>query len=264
MSLWKELSAGSSCIGTDRVSSPGSELPRSDVVFADCFRMAAVAVTNLQYQAFDPSYELYDWRVPVDGMGSKVGDAVLRCYPAVKISWYEATSFCRWLSSSLAWCEGARLPTEEEWEYACRAGTTSEYWNGNHEDELSAVGWYDKNSDHRPHSVGRKASNPWGLFDMHGGVWEWTASAFDRTQERSETNVEPGAAGNVSGSGEQKEHFEVTRTMRGGSCWDDALSARASFRLEGVPSLQIQSRGFRVLLPALEGESSRPEGSGGA
>lgn len=71
-----------------------------------------------------------------------------------------------------------RLPTEEEWEYACRAGSTTDYFFGNDESDLKDYAWYCENSDNKTHPVKQKKPNAWGLYDMHGNVWEWTESVY--------------------------------------------------------------------------------------
>jgi len=91
--------------------------------------------------------------------------------PVEQVSWNEAAEFCRKLSEQ----EGVeyRLPTEAEWEYACRAGTSTAYSFGNDASGLGEYSWYSDNSDNTTHAVGQKLPNPWGLYDMHGNVWEW-------------------------------------------------------------------------------------------
>ena len=98
-------------------------------------------------------------------------------YPVETVSWEDAVEFCKRLSAK----EGKtyRLPTEAEWEYACRAGTTTEWYCGDKEDELGRVAWYRKNSGKMPHPVGGKEANSWGLFDIHGNVFEWCADWYD-------------------------------------------------------------------------------------
>ena len=91
--------------------------------------------------------------------------------PIIGISWYDAVAYCKWLSEKTG--DKYRLPTETEWEYACRAGTETKWSFGDDEKELEKHAWYNKNSDNTTHLVGEKLPNPWGLYDIHGNVWEW-------------------------------------------------------------------------------------------
>ena len=92
--------------------------------------------------------------------------------PIVGISWHDVVAYAKWLSEKTG--DIYRLPTEAEWEYACRAGTTTEWSFGNNEKELTKYAWYLENSDGKTHPVGEeKLPNPWGLYDMYGNVWEW-------------------------------------------------------------------------------------------
>ncbi|MBU0753890.1 MAG: SUMF1/EgtB/PvdO family nonheme iron enzyme, partial [Planctomycetes bacterium] len=124
--------------------------------------------------------------------------------PVENVSWYDAVEFCNRLSeiigrepyykiegkevSRIETADGFRLPTEAEWEYACRAGTTTKYWSGDSEKDLDRVGWYYKNSGGETHPVREKPANPWGLFDMHGNVWEWVWDFYDSYPTRSEAD----------------------------------------------------------------------------
>jgi len=154
----------------------------------------------------------------VAGVEDVSGDELAH-HPVVNVTWYAATAFCRWLA---AYFPGARLPIEEEWEYACRAGTETRYWAGDTEEDLDRVGWYRKNSDGHTHRVGEKPGNPWKLYDMHGNVREWTATTFDDEQER---------------------------VACGGSWWDAADMARSASLLITDPGNVIGLKGFRVVLP---------------
>jgi formylglycine-generating enzyme required for sulfatase activity len=96
--------------------------------------------------------------------------------PADNVSWDECQEFCRKLSAQTR--ETARLPTEAEWEYACRAGTTTLYSFGNSQRRLGEYAWSTENSDLKTHPVGTRKPNGWGLYDMHGNVWEWCEDVF--------------------------------------------------------------------------------------
>jgi formylglycine-generating enzyme required for sulfatase activity len=169
--------------------------------------------------------------------------------PVESVTWFEACSFCRWLAATFPWAHGARLPTEEEWEYACRAGSQSRYWSGDTATDLAKVGWYGGNSEKRAHRVGEKPANPWGLYDLHGNVWEWTLSAWTNSYAEREggLRLDPAAV---------EIPFEKTpgsslRVMRGGSFWVDAGRARSAYRGCGDPVFGDQVLGFRVVLPAV-------------
>ena len=93
-------------------------------------------------------------------------------HPVENVSWNDAQAFCEKLSQLTG--KNYRLPTNFEWEYACRAGTTTNYYFGDDVNLLKDYGWYNENSEGKTHPVGEKLPNDWGLYDMHGNIWEWT------------------------------------------------------------------------------------------
>jgi formylglycine-generating enzyme required for sulfatase activity len=97
--------------------------------------------------------------------------------PVIAITHHAAMEYCRWLSAKTG--KDYRLPTEAEWEWACRAGTTTAYSFGDNSAQLGEYAWFDGNSNDMPHPVGMKKPNPWGLFDMHGNVAEWCIDHYD-------------------------------------------------------------------------------------
>jgi formylglycine-generating enzyme required for sulfatase activity len=126
-------------------------------------------VTNEMYAEFDPPHR-YCWTHDYDPhpLGKKLED---RC-PVADVTWYDAWCFA-------AWC-GHRLPTDLEWEHACRGGSGDSWYFGNDEDELVKHGWYHRNSNNFPHPVGELNPNPNGLYDMYGNIWEWCDDRWTR------------------------------------------------------------------------------------
>ncbi len=155
--LWREIPAGSFMMGSPGGVGHDDERPRHRVSITAPFKMGVVPVTNAQFRAFDPEYEPHAWQgVPEE----EVAD-----HPAVRVNWRRAMDFCRWLSETFPWASGARLPTEEEWEYACRAGTETRYWKGDSESDLEQIGWYRENSGAR--AAYRSRRNPgFGYRDL--------------------------------------------------------------------------------------------------
>lgn len=154
-------------------------------------------------------------------------------YPATKVSWKDAQEFCRKLSTK----EGRtyRLPTEAEWEYACRAGSNTAYCFGDSPDKLDDYSWSYANSG--PYPVGEKRPNPWGLYDMHGNVWEWCSDWYDSAYYKNSPTEDP--TGATSGS---------RRVYRGG-CWNNnAKDCRSAIRGYFNPDETGFALGFRVAL----------------
>ena len=149
-------------------------------------------------------------------------------WPVVSVSWDDCQEFIKNVNTSLD-CE-ARLPTEAEWEYACRAGTTGDYGGTGRLDEM---GWFSYNSGAKPHPVGKKKPNAWGLYDMHGNVGEWCADRYGAYPKRSVTDP----TGPTSG---------YDRVYRGGG-WDKfPSSCRSAHRDHGSPSHKDDDLGFRL------------------
>ncbi|MFD3308742.1 formylglycine-generating enzyme family protein [Streptomyces sp. NPDC058694] len=178
--------------------------------------------------------------------GSTEGDRL----PVEGVSWWDAVRFCNALSrhegftpaylvhddaegvekvegldgpdgvNGIEWdtaADGYRLPTEAEWEHACRAGTTGPRYG-----PLDDIAWYRGNSDERLHDVGGKQPNPWGLHDMLGNVWDWCWDVYDA------------------------EVYGTYRVLRGGGWFDEHWSCRASARRRSHPSYRVDDVGFRV------------------
>jgi len=208
---WTNIPAGEFSMGAAK-SISDDERPVHRVSLRR-FELATTTVTRAQWAAFE--------------LGSaKRANAEEAELPATKVSWFAARLYCAWL--------GARLPSEAEWEYACRAGTTTEYWSGDNEKDLARVGWYDENSGDRVHAVGQKPANPWGLFDMHGNVLEWC-------EDSRHGNYESAPSDGSAWVDEASSH----RVIRGGSFGFTAVYARSAYRLRLLPSVRWTDVGFR-------------------
>jgi len=159
-------------------------------------------------------------------------------YPAVNVSWNDATKFCKKLtalerkSGKLSAKQKYRLPTEAEWEYACRAGTTTAYSCGDDESSLGDYAWYDDNSGAELHEVATKKPNPWGLFDMHGNVWEWCEDWYTESLSGGDDPKGPSAGS--------------YRVLRGGN-WRSASGCRSASRLYSSPASRDGYCGFRIV-----------------
>jgi len=129
---------------------------------------------------------------------------------------------------------GYRLPTEAQWEYACRAGTSTAYYTG--ESINNNTGWYNANSMNTTHEVGKKPANARGLYDMHGNVWEWCWDWFGDYLIGAQTNPTGASSGR-------------TRVTRGGSWYSSPQGVRSACRNGDIPSGQFANLGFRVVRP---------------
>jgi eukaryotic-like serine/threonine-protein kinase len=163
--------------------------------------------------------------------------------PVVCLSWNDAKAFIAWLNASES--TGIyRLPTEAEWEYACRAGSTTRYSFGDDPEQMFLHGWCDPMGAGQTHPVAEKRPNAWGLFDMHGNVWQWCEDWYDKDAYKS------GPASDPKGPGQGE-----AKVQRGGAWNIPATSARSAYRMRNIPSLRHATFGFRVLA---EGKPKAP------
>lgn len=159
-------------------------------------------------------------------------------HPAT-VSWNDAQEFITKLNE-MENTTRYRLPTEAEWEYVARAGTTTAYSFGDNADELSNYAWYGEGFDHGgTHPVGLKRPNPWGLYDVHGNAWEWVQDWFNPNYYSISTTQDP--VGPEAGA---------ERVVRGGSWHITANSWRSAFRRDYKPDYRGISIGFRIVLEA--------------
>ena len=219
--------------GEFMMGSPGTESDRSDdetqhgVSITKPFYLGVTEVTQEQYQKV---------------MGTNPSEFKGAQNPVEKVSWAEAVEFCGKLSAMPAEKTAGhvyRLPTEAEWEYACRSGTTTAYGFGDDASRLGDYGWFDGNSDSSTHPVGEKKPNAWGLYDMHGGVYEWCQDWYGAYPSGSATDP----TGATSGS---------FRVYRGGSWFLSARFCRSAYRFRHAPGDRFSVLGFRVLRSSIK------------
>ncbi len=205
--------------GTFQMGSEAGEADENPVhqVTVSAFAMGKYEVTQAQWQAV---------------MGSKPSNFKGADLPVEIVSWEEAQAFCRELSRMTG--KGYRMPTEAEWEYACRAGTKGPYAG-----TLSEMAWYSDNAGSRTHPVGQKKPNAWGLYDMHGNVWEWCQDWYDRSYYSQSSATDP--QGPRAGS---------YRVVRGGGWSYAAADCRSAYRDYRAPGSRYGSLGFRLLRTA--------------
>jgi formylglycine-generating enzyme required for sulfatase activity len=198
----------------------GRAQPVHRVNISKAFYLGKYEMTQAQWQAVMGKSvgEQHD----LSGSTSKLfgeGDT----HPIYYLNWDECTAFAAKLGA------GFRLPTEAEWEYACRAGTVGKYAG-----ELDAMAWHVGNSSRQTHEVGRKRPNAWGLYDMHGNVWEWCADWYGDYPTGAVTDP----TGPEGGS---------SRVFRGGSWYDTAWGCRSAYRRGDSPGYRGSHLGFRLL-----------------
>jgi formylglycine-generating enzyme required for sulfatase activity len=202
-----------------------NEGPRHRVTFTKGFRMAKTEVTQAQ------------WKRLMGNNPSKFKEAGPDA-PVETVSWNDCRAFLVKLNKVSLDRKGItfRLPTEAEWEYACRAGTETAYYFGDDAAKLGGYAWYGENSGMKTHPVAQKKPNAWGLYDMHGNVWEWCEDRYGGYTPGDGTDPH----GPDSGSG---------RVGRGGG-WDDFDGdLRAAYRSYGRPAdFKASPLGFRPVM----------------
>jgi len=264
------------------MGSPESEADRNDnegpqlEVEIEPFWMGKCEVTWEEYDSWSLKLDMQRRKLKRDAGGNEFSnwellvDAIARPtnaytdmtfgmghdgYPAICMTQYAAKVYCKWLCANTG--RYYRLPTEAEWEYACRAGTTTAYSFGDDPGDLDDYAWYFDNSDDQYHKVGQKKPNPWGLYDMHGNVSEWVLDQFVPDFYKKH------APGPVKGL-LAVPTTEFPRVVRGGSWDDDPNGLRSAARRGSDPKWKMQDPqipqsiwfltdanfvGFRVIRP---------------
>jgi len=227
----KQMEAALALIAADMVTIPSgsfkmgsnedsSEKPIHNVQIKS-FKMGKYEVTQAQWKAV---------------MGSNLGSTPSNFRgdnrPVEQVSWNDIQRFLGKLNKQSG--KTFRLPSEAEWEYAARAGTSSKWSWGNSEGSAGSYVWYDKNSGSKTHPVGQKKPNAFGLYDMHGNVWEWVQDNWHDSYRGAPSD------GSVWGGGDSR-----LRVLRGGSWYDGAL--RSAHRYYYLPGDSYGSIGFRLV-----------------
>jgi formylglycine-generating enzyme required for sulfatase activity len=214
-------------MGSDDKDAPATEKPAVKVTLKTPFAISRYETTQEQYQHI---------------MGKNPSKWKGRRNAVDTVSWEDAREFCKKLTAELhkskliAENEIIRLPSEAEWEYACRAGTSSRWSFGDKADDLKDYAWFHGNAKGEDPPVGKKKPNPWGLYDMHGYVWEWCADAWAPTHL--------GAAGDGSC---RVSPTVKDRVIRGGSWGDNAERTQSAYRSGAALDNRDDRIGFRCV-----------------
>lgn len=255
------IKAGSFLMGTpESEDGHSSREIQHNVTISEDFYMGTYEITNSQYAEFlnatgviDPGGDAAEVHADVEGYGdcaifqkseywNVMFDSSLEKwlpvegreeYPVSFVTWYGTKAFADWA--------GAELPTEAQWEYACRAGTETAWSFGDDHSVISQYAWCDENSDGGPSPVGTKLPNPWGLYDMHGNLYEWCSDWFDNDYGiedlTSETSV-------TDPTGPDPGMYKV---IRGGSWLNYWYYCRSGYRNVYFPNYVSDLAGFRVV-----------------
>ena len=227
--------------GKFQMGSPESEKGRYDdegpphVVRLDGFWMSADVVTQAQYEAVMGTNAS-------EFQGPEYANAAQR--PVETASWDDAVLFCERLTKLMKGTCRFTLPSEAQWEYACRAGNPGRYCFGEDEAQLEDYAWYVENSEDRTHPVGQKKANAFGLYDMHGNVWEWCVDHWHANYDGAPSD----------GSAWLSDDERSCRVLRGGSWRGGPQYCRSAIRGNGSPGSRRGNLGFRVLAVQAAGE----------
>lgn len=244
-----------------------SSAPQHRVTLTQPYYVGVYEVTQKEYETVVGRNTSY--LSPKAAGKDLVNDLDTNQMPVESLAWSQAVEFCVRLSererlspsysgvgdtASLVAGHGYRLPTEAEWEVACRAGSGTRYWFGDDEGRLSEVAWTATNAGRVTHPVGQLKANPFGLHDVHGNVWEWCHDLYDPqfyAQYSDRRAIDP--AGPAAAS-------PLHRVFRGGGFTFDAGKHTSGMRVANSPNAVDHSIGFRVLLPATKAsvEGRRP------
>lgn len=235
--FFRRIPAGAFIMGSRGQFLDAREEPEHRVEISQDFYLATFPVTQEQWRAVAsdcPSLRAFP--NPSHFKGNR--------RPVERVDWFQAMEFTGWLTrfaSLPAECRFARLPTEAEWEYACRAGTKSMYHTGDGAEALLEAGWFNENSDSGTQEVGRLTPNGFGLFDMHGNVWEWCFDAFTQRAYRRRLDgvKDPVVLASIR---------DWDRVLRGGSWIFDADGCRSASRVRDHPDGRSWDSGFRPCL----------------
>ena len=227
------IKAGNFLMGAEN---GGSDEKPVHTVSLDAFGMSETEITQAQYNAIMGSNPAYNKEFENN--------------PVERVTWFDAITFCNKLSAKLdlescynlttGECDmtknGFRLPTEAEWEYACRSETGSDYFTGDGPRALVGAGWFTANSGEKSQRVARKTASGWGLYDMHGNIWEWCNDRYDKNYYASSPEKNP--TGPSSGT---------DRVIRGGSWIENAKGCRSARRRNFDPQKDYSDIGFRIV-----------------
>ena len=214
---FKLIPAGEFMMGSEIHS---SEKPIHKVTINEQFHLGTYLVTQ------------HEWKAVMEDNPShfKADDL-----PVENVSWGDVQEFIKKLNKKEN-THKYRLPSEAEWEYAARAGTTTRYSFGDGDSKLVEYAWYSKNSGDKTHPVGKKEANPWGLYDVHGNVWEWVQDEWHNSYN-----------GAPSDGSAWEDGVGARRVLRGGGWISDAGYCRSAYRFRFDPGSRYHALGFRLL-----------------